>query len=241
MQLAVARMRNRLLRRRLKGMELSPAVLSNLTVLDNLKGTSRAYAHRFVVVDVETTGLNLIQDQVVSIGAVAVIDGHVRMDDIFYELVNPRCPITEESIAVHGISPEFVKDARYFEEVFADFLNYLGQAILVAHHARFDLYFLNKAMKKAHGFELQNMVLDTSLLCRQRNEQVALLPFIYQLPPPGLTLGKLARDLGVRLGDRHTAIGDARATAHIFLKCVEQEYGGKACKLGKLLWAAGIF
>ncbi len=241
MQLAVARMRNRLLRRKLNEAELDPVALANLSALDHLRNSTPVYAHRFVVVDLETTGLDLARDQVVSLGAVAVIGGEVRMDDIFYELVNPTCAISEESIAVHGILPELVQDARCFEDVFADFLAYLGQDVLIAHHARFDLHFLNQAMNRAHGFDLQNLVLDTELLCREAKVQPAPLPFTPHMPLTGLTLDKLAQDFGVRLGDRHTAIGDARATAHIFLQCLEQNYGGKSCKLGKLLWSAGIF
>ena len=240
MQLAVARMRNRLLQRRLGRGNINSLAERNLHALDGLKGSSKALACRYVVVDLETTGLSLARDQVLSLGAVRLDQGEAGDEDFFYELVNPGCRISSESQQIHGISPEMVSDARCFDEVFSDFLTYLGGDIIVAHHARFDLHFLNVAMRRAHGFNLQNLVLDTELMCRHHKVRPPIMPFAPMTNPGGMNLGKLARTMGVRVGDRHTSIGDAVMTAGIFLKCLERNFGGARCTLGRLVWSAGI-
>lgn len=240
MQLALARMRNRLLQRRLRNQGVDSLAVRNLHALDELRSGAKALSCRYVVVDLETTGLSLARDRVVSVGAVRLEQGGALVEDFFYELVNPGCPISGESQKIHGIAPAMVADARSFEEVFADFLAYLGGDIIVAHHARFDLHFLNLAMRKAHGFDLQNLVLDTELMCRRHKVRPPMMPFAPMASPTGMNLGKLARDLGVRVGDRHTAIGDAVMTAGIFLKSLEKNFGGPRCTLGRLIWSAGL-
>ena len=240
MQLAMARMRNRILKRRLKDASLSPQALRNLHSLDHLRGRDKALSLSYVVVDLETTGLNLGKDQVCSVGAVRVSQRADLGEDYFYELVNPGCPISPASQEIHGIFPELVQNARGFGEVFEDFLAYLGDDILIAHHARFDLHFLNSAMKKAHGFELQNLVLDTELMCRHHKVKTTGLPFTPTVHVTGMGLGKLAREMGIRVGDRHTAFGDAVMTAEVFLRCLQQNFGGDKCTLRRLLWSAGL-
>lgn len=240
MQLAVARLRNRLLQRRLRNQAIDSLAERNIHALDGLRGAYKALSCRYVVVDLETTGLSLARDRVLSVGAVRLEQGGTLAEDFFYELVNPGCRISSESQQIHGIAPEMVADARCFEEVFSDFLAYLGGDILIAHHAKFDLHFLNLAMRKAHGFNLQNLVLDTELMCRHHKVRPPMLPFASMAIPARMGLGKLAREMGIRVGDRHTAIGDAVMTAEIFLKCLENDFGGAKCSLGRLVWSAGI-
>lgn len=240
MQLAMARMRNRLLKRRLKDVSLAPQALRNLHALDHVRGRDKALSLSYVVVDLETTGLNLAMDQVCSVGAVRVSQKADLGEDYFYELVNPGCPISPSAQEIHGIFPELVENARSFDDVFDEFLTYLGDDILIAHHARFDLHFLNSAMRRSHGFDLQNLVLDTELMCRHHKVQPTGLPFTPTARAPGLSLGKLAREMGIRVGDRHTAFGDAVMTAEVFLQCLEKHFGGTRCTLRRLLWSAGL-
>ena len=216
MKLFLARLRNRWIRLRLRNRKLDPAARSNLKALDQLDRSRPAKSYRYVAVDVETTGVNLHRDCMVSLAAVRIFEGRILLAQIFNEMINPGREIPRASIKLHGIYPGRVAQARTDEEVFSDFLNFLGDDILVAHHAGFDLYFLNKIMKRKYGFGLQNLVLDTEKLYRE----IVFLP----LQPPsraarfqsGYSLDAIADHFAIEIQDRHTAMGDALATAMIF-------------------------
>ena len=216
MKLFLARLRNHWIRLRLRNRRLDPAARRNLKALDHLDPSRPANSYRYVVVDVETTGVDLRRDRMVSIAAVRVFEGRILLGQIFNEMVNPGREIPRASIKVHGIYPGRVAQARTGEEVFSDFLDFLGDDILVAHCAAFDLNFFNKMMKRRYGFRLQNLVLDTEKLYRE----IVFLP----LQPPsraarfqsGYSLDAIADHFAIEIQDRHTAMGDALATAMIF-------------------------
>ena len=167
MNFFLAKLRNRYIKTRYKNREQHPLAQLNLTALDHINLSEKARSFRYVVVDLETTGLNLICDRVVSIGAFRVVDGHIRLGEMFNKLVNPRIPINSSAIKIHGIVPDMVAEAESAQKILKEFLSFLGTDILVAHYASIDLYFLNKIMKARFGFPLQNLVLDTVLMCRK--------------------------------------------------------------------------
>jgi DNA polymerase III subunit epsilon len=233
-KLLFARLRNRWLRFHLRNQELDPLARANLKALDHLDPSLPAQALRYVAVDLETTGLNLRRDRVVSIGAVRIIEGRIQLSQVFNEIINPGREIPRSSIELHGIVPASVAQARSADEVFQDFLGFLGQDILVAHHVGFDLYFLNRLMKQKHGFPLQNLALDTVELCRA----IVFLP----LQPPSRisgfqarhTLEDAAKHFGIEIWDRHTAMGDAMATAMIFQRILDR-VNKSSGRLGRLI------
>ena len=208
-----AKLKNRILRARLGGRELPPLAAANLRALDRLDPASPALDHSFVVIDLETTGLDPASDRVVSVGAVRIQEGRVRLGDRFAELINPGRDIPPESIKIHGIKPDMIEKARRAAEVFQDFLDFLAGDILVAHYAAFDLHFINRTMRGLYGFPLQNLVLDTVLMC-----QALVLPS----DPYGInrnqarcSLEELATRFGLPQGGRHSSLGDALLTAMI--------------------------
>jgi DNA polymerase-3 subunit epsilon len=205
---------NRWLRFRLARRNLRPAGRANLSALDGLDLSAPARDQRYVVLDLETTGLDPEKDRVVSIGALRVVDGRVRLGDVFSELVNPGRDIPTESIKVHGIMPGQIEEARLAWEVFEDFLGFIGRDILVAHYACFDLYFLNKVMRAQYGFRMQNLVLDTVLMCRTALIQPD--PYGVRLGAQRCGLDALIERYRLHVPDRHTALGDALATAFVF-------------------------
>jgi DNA polymerase-3 subunit epsilon len=222
-----ARLRNRWIRLRLRNRRLDPAAWSNLKALDHLDPSRPAKSYRYVVVDVETTGVDRRRDRMVSIAAVRIFEGRILLGQIFHEMINPGREIPPASIELHGIFPGRVAEARTDGEVFNDFLDFLGDDILVAHHAGFDLYFLNKMMKRKYGFALQNLALDTEKLYRK----IVFLPF--QLPSraarfqSGYSLDAVADHFGIEIQDRHTAMGDALATAMIFQRILARLNKGR--------------
>ncbi len=225
----------------MKGKGLQPVAQTNLTALDHLKLSRKARSYRYVVFDLETTGLNLRHDRVVSIGAFGVVDGHVRLGDMFNELVNPGRDIPPASIKVHGIVPDMVAEARAVEEVFDDFLAFLGVDILVAHHAFFDLRFIDKAMRRRHAFPLQNLVLDTVAMCRAIAFPPHRYPYGINLDDRRYSLDALAKHFGIEVQQRHTALGDALATAMIFQRILARLEKRGPGQLHNLVDVASVF
>lgn len=240
MKLFFARLRNRWCRLRHRNRKLDPAARSNLKALDHLDPSRPASSYRYVAVDIETTGLDLLRDRMVSIGAVRVVEGRILLGQIFNEMVNPERDMPHSSIKLHGIVPNRIARARSAGEVFQDFLAFLGQDILVAHHAGFDLNFLNQIMKQKYGFPLQNLVLDTMELCRE-------MVFLPLRPPSRVsrfqshhTLEDAARHFGIEIWDRHTAVGDAMATAMILQRLLARIDKGSG-QLSKLVKKGFLF
>lgn len=230
MSLAKRKLTNLLWRARLKGRELPPLAEANLHALDDLDPARPALSYDYVVIDLETTGLDPLHDRVVSAGAVRVSQGRVRLGDRFSELINPGRDVPVESIKVHGITPDMLREARTALDAFDDFLAWLGHDIVVAHYAGFDMHFINRTMRRAYGFPLQNLVLDTVRMC-----QGLILPS----DPYGVrgnkkpcSLESLSRRFGLVMPERHTALGDALATAMIFQRLTDrlEQAGGRTLR-----------
>ncbi|MFA8443609.1 exonuclease domain-containing protein [Yoonia sp.] len=156
----------------------------------------------FVVFDSETTGLDPQKDDVVQLGAVRIVNGRVIASETFETLVNPGRTIPAQSTKVHGISNAMVKDAPAFADVRQKFQTYVSKAVLVAHNAPFDMAFLNR-----DGPAFENPVMDT----------VHLSAIVFGGSAVH-TLDALCERLEVTIPDdlRHTALGDAMATAQAF-------------------------
>jgi DNA polymerase-3 subunit epsilon len=218
---------------------LAPLARANLQALDNLRPGASARSHEFVVVDLETTGMDPKTDRVVSVGAFKIADGNILLGEVFEELVNPGRTIPEESIHVHAIMPDMIRSARMAWEVMEDFLSFLGDSILVAHHARFDMFFINRVMREQYGFRLQNLVVDTVLMCRQ--VVIEADPYGQRRGAKRCSLDALTERYGIDLPERHTALGDAMATAIIFQRLlVEMERAGWG-SLRDLIRTAGVW
>jgi DNA polymerase-3 subunit epsilon len=163
----------------------------------------------YVVFDTETTGLDPDRDEIVQIGAVRVVNGRIVEGERYDTLVNPGRPIPPGSTKVHGISDDMVVAAPGVAEAVAGFHAFAKGAILVAHNAPFDLAFLRRGVPGGLAFD--HPVLDTVLLSAVLFGGSATH-----------TLDALADRLAVDIAGnlRHTAIGDAVATAQVFTACL---------------------
>ena len=161
----------------------------------------------YVVFDIETTGFSPIKNKIIEIGAVKVRNGEIidRMD----EFVNPEVPIPFDIERLTGINDAMVMGADTVDKVLPRFLEFVGDAALVAHNASFDVSFISHNAGLL-GLPFDPTVLDTVTLAR------VLLPNLNRFK-----LDTVAKALGVSLENHHRAVDDAEATAGIFLKFVE--------------------
>ncbi|MCU0985863.1 MAG: 3'-5' exonuclease [Acetobacteraceae bacterium] len=159
----------------------------------------------YVVFDLETTGLQpSYGDRIVSIGAVRVEGGSAEGGERFATFAQPGRPIPPASTAIHGITDAMVAHAPPWPEVVAAFHRFVGDSVLVAHNAAFDMACL-------HAAEAQAGVRFTSpALCTLRLSQ--------WLDPdaPAHDLDSLSARHGLIVAGRHDALGDAEATALLF-------------------------
>lgn len=163
-------------------------------------------ALRYVVFDLETTGLEPTRgDRIIAIGAVRVIGGQVDERDRFESFCQPGRPIPPASTAIHGITDAMVAHARPWPHVVADFHAWVGQDVLVAHNAAFDLCCLHAAEAQA-GVRFDNPALCTMVLSRWLDPQER-----------DHSLDAIAARHGLVIASRHDALGDAVATAHLFV------------------------
>ena len=162
-----------------------------------------------VALDTETTGLDPSKARVIQIGAVRIRDGKLVDDATFDVMVDPGTPIPAATSAVHHIDDTMVAGKPSFADVRADLEAFIGGAILIGHSIGFDLAILRREYLRIDEAWRQPRSLDTRLLAQVANRTL-----------PDFSLDMLASWLGVDIADRHTAVGDARATARIFLELV---------------------
>ncbi|MBW1677175.1 MAG: 3'-5' exonuclease [Deltaproteobacteria bacterium] len=193
----------------------------------------------FVIFDTETTGLNLEGgDRLLSLGAVKIIAGRIHMGDAFYELIDPKRPIPTSSIFIHGITPGIASARPHISGVLLRFLAYIGSDVIVAHHACFDMKFLNCAMRSCFGFPIQNRVIDTALAAAWiwRMEKAELIDETSR----DTRFDAVAAHFGITAVDRHTAFGDALSTALLFQRFINILNRNGVKTLRQLVRIAGV-
>ncbi|MGK9165979.1 DNA polymerase III subunit epsilon [Inquilinus limosus] len=172
---------------------------------------------REIVLDTETTGLHALGgDRLVEIGGVEMIN-HVPTGRHFHVYINPERPVPLEAQRVHGLTDEFLGDKPLFAEVVGDFLDFVGDAMLVIHNAEFDMGFLNAELGRL-GLPPIPMAraIDTVALARRR------------WPGAQASLDALCRRFGIDNSGRtlHGALLDAQLLAEVWLEmCGGREPG----------------
>lgn len=173
--------------------------------LDNRMLTELAYT----VFDTETTGLDPRGgDEIISVGAVRIINGKMLEDECFEQLVNPQRLIPWSSVQIHGIQAKVLEGQPDIAQVLPMFHKYAEGTILVGHNVAFDMRLLQEK-EVLTGIRFGNPVLDTMLISA----------FIHSAQQ-NHDLEAIAERLGITIIGRHTALGDAMGTAEIFLKLI---------------------
>lgn len=171
------------------------------------QATHSVAQQRWVVVDVETSGLSLTRDEVLSIGAVAIENGAISLRASF------QCTLAREhrpgpSVLLHGLGPNALAAGVEPAEALLSFLDYVGDSPLLAYHAPFDQQMLARAMKHSLGYRWQPYFLDVA----------ELAPMLFpDGPRPGSGLDDWIAHMGLHIAERHHAVADAQVTAEIAL------------------------
>jgi DNA polymerase-3 subunit epsilon len=138
-----------------------------------------------------------------------VVNGRILTGETFSRLVNPDRPIPAESVRFHGISDRMVQDKPPLSVVLPQFKAFVADAVLVGHNVAFDLKFI-RLHEAQCGVMFDNWVLDTMLLSSYVDGMA-----------DHQSLDAIAERYGIGVTERHTALGDALATAAILLRLIE--------------------
>jgi len=173
------------------------------------KPTQQIDKVRFIVFDTETTGLDVNIDRILAIGAISIFNGKMDVADSL-EIYLKQEIFNVDSVEFHGILKEGSTVKHTEQEAIISFMEYAKDAVLVAHHAAFDVAMINAGLKRMGLPKLKNKVLDTGILfgktdlCKDKTKHYSL--------------DYLSKRFKLKNHDRHTASGDAFLTGLIFLK-----------------------
>jgi len=181
----------------------------------------------FVIVDLETTGGSPLTCAITEVGAVKVRGGELLGE--FQALVNPGEPIPTFISMLTGITDAMVETAPPLEEVLPSFLEFAGDAVLVAHNAGFDTRFLAAAAERLSYGKLDNPVVCTVRLARR----------LVRDEVPNLRLATLAKAMRSPTEPNHRALADARATTDVLHGLLELAGRWGVTHLDDLLWFQG--
>lgn len=170
--------------------------------------SSSPFDVEFAVIDTETTGLEINTAKIINVAAVKI--KNFQIVDFYDTFIDPGIPIPKDSMKWHHITDEMVKNKPSFVEIIPEFLSFLGNSFIVGHHITFDMTMINKEMKEVFACELDSYLIDTM--------------FVYSRGILGvedhLGLDHLFKVYKVSCSGRHTALGDALATAEVFNKMI---------------------
>lgn len=183
---------------------------------------------RFVVLDTETTGFDYDNDRILCIGALVLQNGIINVQESF-EVYLEQEHYDKSTAQIHGILKDLLIKRPTELEALKQFLDFLGDSIIIAHHTIFDVTMINRALERNELPQLQNKTLDTAYLYKKTLIQSHLFE-----RKDHYTLDDLADKFDISKKDRHTALGDAYITAIAFLKIVKKLREKKEVSLNQL-------
>jgi DNA polymerase III subunit alpha, Gram-positive type len=172
----------------------------------NLKGQS--IDTTYCVLDLETTGFSAATEKITEIGIMKIKDGKVI--DEFSCLVNPEKPIPSRVVEVTNITDDMVRNAETIEQVFPKMLDFIKGSVLVAHNATFDVGFL-KHNARSLGYDFDFTYVDTLSLAQE------VFPDFKTYK-----LGRIAKNLGIKVMVAHRALDDVDTTVKVFNVMIEK-------------------
>ena len=171
---------------------------------------------RFVILDTETTGFDYTEDRILCIGAIVLQNNSISIKDSLEVYIQQEY-YNKATAQIHGILKDFILDRPKELEALQQFLAFLGDSIIVAHHTKFDITMINKALERNGLPEIKNRTLDTAVLYKKT---LIISPLLER--KENYTLDDLADKFDISKKDRHTAMGDAYITAISFLRILKK-------------------
>lgn len=156
----------------------------------------------YIAFDIETTGLNPMENEIIEIGALKVRDG--RVAERFMEFIHPLSPISQMITGLTGITNEMVADARFRSQVVSDFLDFCGEDVLIGHNVIFDYSFV-KCSAVQDGLSFEKMGIDTLTIAKKVHSNL-----------DSKSLGSLCDYYHIENKSAHRAYHDALATAKLY-------------------------
>lgn len=169
-------------------------------------------SNEYVCFDCETTGLDPIKDDIVSIGAVIIKDNAIISSKKFVKFVKPKTKLQSEAIKVHHIRECDLNDAEDIDDVIEEFLEFIGNRTLVGYFLEFDIAMINKYLKPKLGIKLPNKALEVSAIYHDYK--------IEKIPQSHIDLkfNTIMDNLEIPHMGKHDAYNDAIMTSLIFIK-----------------------
>lgn len=166
---------------------------------------------REIVWDTETTGFEAEGgDRLVEIGAVELFN-HMPTGKVYHQYVNPERSMPQEAFAVHGLGDEFLSDKPLFKSIAQDFIDFIGDAVIIAHNAKFDMRFINAELKRIGKSPIpMSQSLDTLDIARKK------------YPGAQNSLDALCRRFGIdnSAREKHGALLDSEILAEVYLELI---------------------
>lgn len=183
----------------------------HLAIIDDSSESRSLNELDFVVLDVEAIGARAVPARIIELGAYRLRSG--KIIDEFQTLINPGgIPLPRFISALTGITDEMLAGAPRFADIVGSWLDFCGEAVLAAHNATFDLALLNQEIARVFPG------------CRMRNPEICTVKLARRIMGKleSHNLDSLAAHFGFEIPERHRAAGDARATAQILLRLLDE-------------------
>ncbi len=166
-----------------------------------------------IVLDTETTGISAKEGhRIVEIGCIE-LENLIPTKKKFHSYLNPERKVSEKALEVHGYTDDFLSNQKKFKEVVDDFLNFIDGKKLIIHNANFDLEFLNKELKLLGKEKINNEIVDTLVLARDK------------FPGASISLDALCKRYRIDNSKRvnHTALIDCDLLAKVYINLIDQK------------------
>ncbi|HEY9052610.1 MAG TPA: exonuclease domain-containing protein [Gammaproteobacteria bacterium] len=180
----------------------------------------------FLSLDLEATGLDLQQDEILSVGFTVIRNMSVILSESNYFLVRPKQAIPEESAIIHRIFDDESSQGIELEDALLKILQALQGRVLLAHHANIECGFLNKACQKVFNSKIIFPLVDTFAIEYKSLKHRGVTPY-----NQSLRLAALREDYNLPRYPAHNALSDAIATAELFIAQIAHRSGNDAMKL----------
>jgi DNA polymerase-3 subunit epsilon len=182
----------------------------------NKKGKDATTGKLYVVFDTESSSLKISQAQLLSIGAVKLKNNSISIKETFNSFIRRGKSSVNSNVHIHEIMDTGKDEKEEIKEVLLNFLTYIGDAVLVAHHAKHDIGLINRYLSENFpGTRLVNQVIDTAELAIENDKRKNAT---ININSEDYTLDSLLKKHNIKALERHTALGDAYSTALLFLK-----------------------